>query len=150
MTPPKLFTQLFLEQPANSTGRHQHVNKQPGGKGCLQGITCWPFTKAGSRRQDTKKSLAPKHTPLNSKEIPQPHANNCFPETPCSTSCTGAGLALVLSAASSKGKGQLSMKGTQPESVQQVWQVCLSVCPGFGWDRVSVLLCSRYSAVVWI
>lgn len=64
----------------------------------------------------------------------------------------GAGLALVLSAASSKGagKGQLSMKGIVSSSVLQLWQICLSVCPGFGWDRVSAPLSSRYSAVVWI
>lgn len=90
VTPPKPSTQLFLEQPANLTGRHQHVNKQPGGKGCLQAITCWPFTKAGDRGHDTKKSLAPEHAPRSSKEIPQPRANNHFPETPYFAGCMGS------------------------------------------------------------
>lgn len=91
MTPPKPFTQLFLEQPANLTGRHQHVDKQPGGKGCLQAMTGWPFPRAGSGRQATKNSLVPQHAPLSSKEIPQPHGNHGFPETPgCARGTTGS------------------------------------------------------------
>lgn len=79
------------------------MNKQPGGNGCLQAITCWPFTKAGGRGQDTKKSPSTTPTTTSLKHLASPAAR-------------GAGLALVLSAASSKGtgKGQLSMKGREP------------------------------------
>lgn len=81
MTSPKPFTQLFLDQAANLTGRHQHVNKQLGGKSCPPGNYLLALLQ-GREQADKKKSLTPEHMPTSSKEIPQPQAINHFPETP--------------------------------------------------------------------
>lgn len=81
MTSPKPFTQLFLDHAANLTGRHQHVNKQLGGKGCPPGNYLLALLQ-GSGQAYKKKSLTPEHMPTSFKEIPQPQAINHFSETP--------------------------------------------------------------------
>lgn len=126
------------------------MNKQPGGKGCLQGNYLLALHQGWQQETRYKEVPGSKaHTTEFPKKIPSPMPTAASLEH---LAPQGAGLALVLSAASSKGisNGQLSMKGKEPESVQQLQQVCLSAHPGFGWGRVSALLSSQYSAVVWI
>lgn len=129
------------------------MNKQPGGKGCLQGNYLLALHQGWQQETRYKEVPGSKaHTAEFPKKIPSPMPTAASLEHLAPPAARGAGLALVLSAASSKGtsNGQLSMKGTEPESVQQLQQVCLSAHTGFGWGRVSVLLSSQYSAVVWI